>query len=140
MLWVGIILLIIAISILWPWGLGAAWDPMPQPIVKRLLELARIDPDDLVYDLGSGDGRIIIAAARRFGSRARGIEVSPLRVLYTWLQILRLGLGGRVGVSWGNFFHKDLSPATVVIAFLTQAANDRLRPKLEREDIVFTSM
>lgn len=133
MIWLGIGILVVVISILWPWILGAAWDPMPKSILDRVLEMARVRSDDRVYDLGCGDGRVIIRAAQRYHCQAQGIEVSPLRVLYTWLRILVMGLGGQVRVSWGNLFHKDLSQATVVVVFLTQAANDRLKPKLERE-------
>jgi predicted RNA methylase len=98
-----------------------------------MLAMAEVGPDDLVYDLGCGDGRTIVAAARRFGARAVGIELDPLR--YCWCQVLitLLGLRDRVQVIYGDFFAQDLSAADVVTCYLLQATNDRLVGKLKRE-------
>jgi len=81
----------------------------------------------VVYDLGCGDGRIIIAAAGEFGARAVGIEADPLRFLLSFVRIKVSGLGSKVKVIWGNFFHHNLSDATVVTVFLSNEANDKLR-------------
>lgn len=95
--------------------------------------MAEISPDDLVYDLGCGDGRVIISAARRYGARAVGFEIDPLR--YGWCRFLvwLFRLGDRVQVVYGDFFTHDLGQADVVICYLLQATNLKLEPKLLRE-------
>jgi predicted RNA methylase len=98
-----------------------------------MLQLAEVRPDDLVYDLGCGDGRILIIAARQYGSRAIGIEIDPLR--YVWCQILItiLGLRDRVQVVFGDFFKKDLSDADVVTCYLVPIINQKLERKFAQE-------
>jgi SAM-dependent methyltransferase len=118
---------------LWSQALGAEWLPTRMKIVRRMLDMASVTKDDVLYDLGSGDGRIIITAAEEFGARAFGIEVDPIRLFWSRLRVRRRGLASRVHVKWGNFFKKDLSEATVVTLYLFQSTNDRLAEKLERE-------
>ena len=101
--------------------------------VKKMLQMAGVGKDDLVYDLGCGDGRIIVTAAGRFGARAVGVEADPLRFLFSLTRVKLSGLGGRVKVIWGNFFHQDLRNATVVTVFLSLEANSKLKEKLKRE-------
>ncbi len=98
-----------------------------------MLSMAETKPGETVYDLGSGDGRIIITAARNFHAKSVGVEINPLWVLWTQLKVSRLKLEEQVKVIWGDFFSKDLGEADVVTVFLKQDTNDRLRPKLERE-------
>ena len=88
---------------------------------------------DVAYDLGSGDGRIVVEAARTYHARAVGVEADPLRVLYSRLVVSVLHLKGQVRVVWGNFFHIDLSEATIVTLFLSQGTNRRLESKLMAE-------
>jgi tRNA A58 N-methylase Trm61 len=95
--------------------------------------MAETEPGETVYDLGSGDGRIIITAAREFHANSVGVEINPLWVLWTQMRINLLKLEERVEVVWGDFFREDLGKADVVTVFLKQDTNDRLRPKLERE-------
>jgi SAM-dependent methyltransferase len=128
-----VIVLIIGISVSWPGIRGAPWVPTPMATVRRMLELAELRPDELVYDLGSGDGRLIVTAARRFGVRAVGVEIDLLRYVWTQALITVLGLRGRVRVVWGDLFAADLSDADVVMTYLTQDTNDRLKSKLEGE-------
>lgn len=126
--------IIIGLSILWPFIVrGAAWTPTPQGVVHKMLELAKVTKDDIVVDLGSGDGRIIIAAAREYGATAVGIEVDPLRILWSRWSIRRKGLEDIVKVIGGNFFSQDLSIATVVTVFQRIGTNNRLREKLVSE-------
>jgi predicted RNA methylase len=101
--------------------------------VRKMLELADVGPEDVVYDLGCGDGRVIITAARRYGATAVGYEIDPLRFLWCQLLILILGLGDRVRVIFGDFFKKDISGADVVTCYLLQSTNDKLEAKLVRE-------
>jgi predicted RNA methylase len=98
-----------------------------------MLEVAGAGPNDLVYDLGCGDGRLIVAAARSFGSRAVGIEIDPLRYLWCQGLITVLGLRGRVKIVYGDFFTQDLSAADVVTCYLTQRANEKLQDKFIQE-------
>jgi precorrin-6B methylase 2 len=101
--------------------------------VNEMLVMAEVRPDDLVYDLGCGDGRIIVTAARRFGARAVGIEIDPFRYLWCQFLITVLGLRGRVKVVYGNFFTKDLSEADIVTCYLLQSTNEKLQGKLAQE-------
>jgi SAM-dependent methyltransferase len=98
-----------------------------------MLTLAEVGPGDLVYDLGCGDGRMVVTAARRYGARAVGIEIDPLR--YAWCQALItvLGLRDRVRIVYGDFFSQDLSDADVVTCYLLQSTNNRLEGKLNQE-------
>ena len=90
-------------------------------------------PEQTLYDLGSGDGRVLFTAARRFGARAVGIELDPLRYAWTRLAIALLGLRGRVEVHRGDIFRSDLSEADVVTCYLWQRTNDALEEKLTEE-------
>ena len=125
--------ILIAFSILWPLLTGAAWSPASKKVVRKILEMAEVDSDDVVYDLGSGDGRIVAEAARRYKARGVGIEVEPLRVLWSRLVIWFFGLDGLTRIVWGDIFHQDLSNATVVTVFLWQKTNDKLIKKLQEE-------
>jgi predicted RNA methylase len=95
--------------------------------------MADVGPEDLVYDLGCGDGRLIVTAACDYGALAVGIEIDPLRFLWCKALISVLGLRDRVKIVYGNFFSQDLSEADVVTCFLVQATNLRLETKLKRE-------
>jgi len=95
--------------------------------------MAQVGPNDLVYDLGCGDGRTIVAAARSFGARAVGIEIDPLRYLWCQVLITILGLRGRIKIVYGDFFTQDLSRADVVTCYLTQGTNERLQEKFMQE-------
>ena len=128
------VLVVVAVaSISWTHFRGAQWVPTSMSTVDKMLAIAEVGPDDLVYDLGCGDGRIIVAAARRFGARAVGIEIDPLRYLWCQLLITVLGLRGRVKVIFGNFFTQDLSGADVVTCYLLQVTNEKLEVKLKED-------
>ena len=106
---------------------------MPMEIVRRMLEMAGVQPGDTLYDLGSGDGRIIVTAASEFGARAVGVEVDPLLLLWSRLRIKMAGLEEKASILWGNFFHLDLGDATVVTLYQNQRTNNNLREKFKRE-------
>jgi SAM-dependent methyltransferase len=110
----------------------APYIPTPQAIVERMLEAGHVTADDLVYDLGSGDGRVVITAAQKFGARAVGVEGMPDLCKQARLHIKSLGLDDRVQIVEDNVFHVNLSPATVVTMFFLTSSNERLRPNLER--------
>lgn len=128
-----IALTILVASLVWTSFLGAPWVPTSMGMVRKMLEMAEVGPDDVVYDLGCGDGRVIITAARRYGARAVGFEIDPLRYLWCKMAIRILNLHGRVQVVFGDFFIKDLSGASVVACYLLQSTNDTLEAKLEAE-------
>ena len=98
-----------------------------------MLQMARVGPDDLVYDLGCGDGRIIVTAARRYGAKAVGIELDPLRYLWCQSLITVLGLRDRVQIVFGDFFKQDLSAADVVTCYLLRDTNKKLQGKFKGE-------
>jgi len=102
----------------------------PPEVVVEILRLARVGPDDVVYDLGSGDGRIVIAAARDFGARGVGIELDPDLVAESARNARRAGVGERTRFLLQNIFEADVSEATVVTLYLSPDLNLRLRPKL----------
>lgn len=112
---------------------GAPWAPTSGDIVRKMLVLADVGPDDLLYDLGSGDGRIIVRARMEFKAHSVGIEINPLWVFWTRLKIFLFGLSDRTKVVWGNLFTTDLSNADVVSLYLHQGTNDKLKAKLEHE-------
>jgi len=124
---------VIILSIAWSGVAGAPWLPSARHRVRRMLELAEVQPEDVVYDLGSGDGRVLLVAARDFGARAVGIEIDPFRCAWTQMHLKARGLSDRAQVTWGNFFHQDLSGADVVTVYLRQDTNNRLMDKLWRE-------
>ncbi len=118
------------IFVFWTEMRGAPWVPTPLKKVRQMLTLAGVKPGDLVYDLGSGDGRLLVIAALEFGARAVGIEIDPLRVLWTKILVAVLGLRKQVKVIWGDFFVAQISEADVIALFLRQATNELLMVKL----------
>jgi ubiquinone/menaquinone biosynthesis C-methylase UbiE len=107
--------------------------PTPQPVVEAMLEAAGVKPGDVVYDLGSGDGRIAITAAKKYGARGVGIEIDPALVRKATENAVAAGVSDRVRFLNENLFTADISQATVVTLYLLQSINERLRPKLVRE-------
>ncbi len=104
----------------------------PQRIVDRMLEIASIKPTDTVYDLGCGDGRILLQAAQKYNAKAVGIEIDDKLVQMTNDRIVSMGLQNRVKVQQGNLLDADLSGADVVTIYLLTQSNEVLRPKLEK--------
>ena len=113
--------------------LDAPYVPTADEVVTEMLRGAKVGPNDVVYDLGSGDGRIVIAAARDFGARAVGIELDPALVQQSRERALAAGVADRVTFVWKDIFEADLSPATVVTVYLFPEVNARLLPKFRRE-------
>lgn len=120
------------ISVIGPYFTGAPWVPMPFATARRMLRLANVRPGETVYDLGSGDGRVVIVAAREFGAAAVGVEIDPLRTLISRAAIALLGLR-RARVVRASLFDVDLSEADVLTVYLLPKANLRLAPKLLSE-------
>jgi SAM-dependent methyltransferase len=106
--------------------------PSRHEVVAAMLALAEVGPGDVVYDLGSGDGRIVIAAAKR-GARGVGVDIDPRRVREGRENAAKEGVSGRVEFHEQDLFDTDLSAATVVTLYLMSDVNLKLRPKLQRE-------
>jgi SAM-dependent methyltransferase len=107
--------------------------PTPIDVAQKMLEVAKVQPDDVVYDLGSGDGRIVILAAQKFGAHAVGVEINSDLYEESSERIRKLGLQGRAQILHENMFEINVRHATVVTLYLLTAVNERLRPMLERQ-------
>ncbi|MEM6284293.1 MAG: class I SAM-dependent methyltransferase [Chloroflexota bacterium] len=125
--------LIFCISVVWTRWRGAPWLPASMRSVHNMLTLAEVRPGDVVYDLGCGDGRVIITAARTYGARAVGIELDPLRYAWCVAVVKFLRLDEQVTVIRGDFFTADIADADVVICYLLQSTNEQLLEKLTTE-------
>jgi predicted RNA methylase len=121
------------IWIAWSSIFGAPWIPTPKNKARSMLELAEVGQEDTVYDIGSGDGRIIIMAASEFGARSFGIEMDPLRVLWSRVSIRRKGLSQMVEVLRENFFKSSIEEATVITVYQGVGVNKKLREKFSKE-------
>jgi len=113
-------------------GLDAPFIPSPPAVVDEMLRVASVGATDVVYDLGSGDGRIVIAAAKTFGARGVGIERDPELVARAASNAERAGVAHHVKFVQQDLFQADLSEATVITLYLLPIQNHALRPKLQR--------
>ncbi len=111
---------------------GAPFVPSTSPATRKMIELAGIKKGSIVYDLGSGDGRLLAQAAGK-GAIATGYEINPLLVFYSVLRFLPLILRGRVKSVWGNFWKQNLSQADIVFVYLLPWRMDALATKLTKE-------
>ncbi len=107
--------------------------PTPQPVVERMLELAKVGKGDILYDLGSGDGRIVITAARRYGAKGVGIDLDPDRINEARDNARKAGVDQQVRFIAGDLFKADLSDASVVTLYLLNSVNRDLRPQLWKQ-------
>ena len=106
------------------------YEPSPQTVVERMLVLANVNNYDIVYDLGCGDGRIVITAAKIFEATGVGIDIDPVRIQESLQNAEKAGVTDRVSFRNEDFFEADIGEATVVTLFLSPRANMKLRPKL----------
>jgi hypothetical protein len=114
-------------------GRDVRYEPTPMPVVRAMLALAGVGPQDLVYDLGSGDGRIPITAAAEFGARAVGVEIDPALVARAQANARRARVGDRVEFRVGDMYAADIRAATAVTLFLHPRPNLKLRSKLRND-------
>ena len=112
--------------------LDAVWVPSAPAVIAVMLDAAAVGPDDVVYDLGCGEGEVVIAAALR-GARGVGVDLDPLRITAARANAARAGVTDRVTFAEQDLFATDVSRATVVMLYLGPDVNRRLRPKLLRE-------
>jgi SAM-dependent methyltransferase len=111
-------------------GKDVIWVPTPEPLVERMLTMAQTTPQDFVVDLGSGDGRTVIMAAKRFGARALGVEYNPEMVALSQKNAAKEAVQGRAEFVRGDIFETDFSKANVITLYLLPTLNARLKPKI----------
>ena len=116
-----------------PWQSLAPYVPTPEDVVDRMLVLAGTTRDDVVYDLGCGDGRIVIAAARTYGARGVGIDIDPRRIEESRANAKAAGVSHLVDFRLEDAMIADVSPATVVTLYMLASGNAKLRPILTRQ-------
>jgi ribosomal protein L11 methylase PrmA len=107
--------------------------PTPQEVVDAMLKVASVTSKDTVYDLGCGDGRIVVTAARVYGAHGVGVDIDPQRVAEANANVKAAGVGDKVRIIEGDLFEVDLTPATVVTLYLLPQLNLKLQPKLFKE-------
>ncbi len=107
--------------------------PTPQQVVDAMLKLANVTKDDVVYDLGCGDGRIPVTAAKVYGARAVGIDIDPQRIREARENVQKAGVGDKVQIIEGDLFATPIGEATVVTLYLLPSLNRKLIPKLNQE-------
>jgi hypothetical protein len=112
---------------------GVPWVPTRTARIRKALQLARLQPGETLYDLGAGDGRVLLMAAKEFDAWAVGIEIGPVQWALGWLRIWLTGSSHRVQMRCGNFYRADVAEADVVFTYLTSSQITRLQEKLERE-------
>ncbi len=111
----------------------APWVPTTTKFIRKMLTFADLQPNEILYDLGCGDGRILLTAARDFKARAVGIELNPLLFALTRFRIFLHQLNDKVQVQWGNIFLRDISKANIVVMYLLQQTNNKMQEKLKNE-------
>jgi SAM-dependent methyltransferase len=111
----------------------APFVPTTAELTEAMLETAQVTKDDVVYDLGSGDGRLVITAAKKYGARGVGVDIDPRLIRLSRESARKAGVADRVRFIRGDLFKTDISGATVVTLYLRPEVNLRLRPKLLRE-------
>jgi SAM-dependent methyltransferase len=109
------------------------YEPSPIEVVDEMLKLAKVQKDDVVYDLGCGDGRIVIAAAKKYGVKGLGVDIDPKRIDEARINAKKAGVEDKVEFREQDLFKTDLRDATVVMLYLHYDLNLRLRPKLWKE-------
>ncbi len=124
-------------------GLSIAWNeisaqdvqyvPTRQAVVDAMLDLAQVSDSDMVYDLGCGDGRIVITAARKYGANGRGIDIDPKRIEESNANAAQAGVTDKVKFIEANLFESDFSDASVVTLYLLGSLNQRLKPILMKQ-------
>jgi SAM-dependent methyltransferase len=111
-------------------GKDVIWVPTPEEVVERMLTMAQVGPNDVVFDLGSGDGRTVIMAAKKFGARAQGIEYNPDMVKLSQDNAQKAGVAERAQFRRADIFATDFSQASVITLYLLPALNMKLRPTI----------
>lgn len=132
----GFSLLLFLLVLLWilvPALYGLPPVPTKPERIQKALKLANLLPDETLYDLGAGDGRVLLIAARDFGAHAVGLEIGPIQCALIWLRVTASGFGNRIQIRWENFYKADLKEADVVFVYATSKEIAKLAPHLEQQ-------
>jgi precorrin-6B methylase 2 len=129
----GLSIILFIVGLLWilvPAFYGLPPVPTKPERIQKALQMANLQPNEILYDLGAGDGRVLFIAARDFGAKAIGIEVGPIQCALIWLRAVAKGLGNQIEIRWGNFYKADLHDADVVFVYATSKEVMKLAPHL----------
>jgi SAM-dependent methyltransferase len=132
----GFFLLLFILALLWilvPALYGLPSIPTKPDRIRQALKLANLQANETLYDLGAGDGRVLLIAASEFGAKAVGIEVGPVQCAIIWLRAIASGLSDKIQVRWGNYLNEDLRDADVVFLYATSQEVLKLAPQLEKQ-------
>jgi len=128
--------LLFLVALLWiliPSLYGLPPVPTKPERIRKALKLAKLQPNETLYDLGAGDGRVLLVATRDFGAITVGIEVGPIQCALIWLRVVASGFGSKIQVKWGNFYKANLSDADVVFIYATSKEVVKLTSHLEKQ-------
>jgi len=128
-----ILFLVILLWILVPALYGLPPVPTKPERIQKALKLANLQPDEVFYDLGAGDGRVLLIAARDFRAKAVGLEIGPIQCMLIWLRAVASGHGNKIEVRWENFYKANLQDADVVFVYATSREVMKLAPHLETQ-------
>ena len=130
------LLLLFLLALLWilvPAYHGLPSIPTKPDRIRKALRLVNLQPNEFLYDLGAGDGRVLLIAAKEFGAKAIGIEVGPVQCALIWLRVVAGGFGDRIKIRWGNYLKADLSEADAVFLYATSREAAKLASYLEKQ-------
>lgn len=125
--------IVIALWIIIPALYGLPPVPTRPERIRKALKLANLQPNETLYDLGAGDGRVLLIAAREFGARAVGIEVGPIQCAWIWLRAVASGYGKQIEVRWENYYQASIKDADVAFVYATSKEITQLAPHLNLE-------
>lgn len=129
-------ILLFLVTLLWiliPAFYGLPSVPTKPKRIRKALKLANLQPNEILYDLGAGDGRVLLIAAREFGATAIGIEVGPIQCAWIWLRAVTSGFENQVKVKWANFYKINLQDADLVFIYATSKEAMKLTALLEKQ-------
>jgi SAM-dependent methyltransferase len=132
----GFSILVFVVVLLWilvPALYGLPPVPSRPERIQKALQMANLQPNETLYDLGAGDGRVLLIAARDFGAKAVGLEIGPIQCALIWLRAAANGFGNQIKVRWENYYKADLKDADVVFVYATSKELIKLAPHLESE-------
>jgi precorrin-6B methylase 2 len=129
--WLSVLIFVLVLLwILVPAFYGLPPVPTNRDRIHHALQLANLQPGETLYDLGAGDGRVLLMAARDFKAKAVGIEIGPMQCILIWLRITASGLGDQITIRWGNFYEENLKDADVVFVYATSKEIMKIAPLL----------
>lgn len=128
-----LLFLVILLWMLVPAFYGLPPVPTKPARIVKALKLVNLQPNEILYDLGAGDGRVLLIAAREFGAKAMGLEIGPIQCALIWLRAVASGLGNKIEVRWENFYKANLKDADVVFIYATSKEVIKLAPHLETQ-------